>query len=102
MESQRKSFTAAEKVAILRMHLVEKVPVSDLCDKHGVTPNMFNRWQKEFFERGAAAFERPGGNAPRGLEAKVAKLQAKLAQKDEVIAEIMQAHVELKKTRGDA
>ncbi len=102
MESQRKSFTAAEKVAILRMHLVEKVPVSDLCDKHGVTPNMFYRWQKEFFERGAAAFERSGGNAPRGLEAKVAKLQAKLAQKDEVIAEIMQAHVELKKTLGEA
>lgn len=102
MESQRRSFTAADKVAILRMHLVEKVPVSDLCDKHGMTPNMFYRWQKEFFERGAAAFERSGGGAPRGLEAKVAKLQAKLAQKDEVIAEIMQAHVELKKTLGEA
>jgi transposase len=102
MESQRKSFTAAEKVGILRMHLVEKVPVSDLCDKHGITPNMFYRWQKEFFERGAAAFERPGSNAPRGLESKVAKLQAKLAQKDGVIAEIMQAHVELKKTLGEA
>jgi transposase len=102
MESQRKSFTAAEKVAILRLHLVEKVPVSDLCDKHGMAPNMFYRWQKEFFERGAAAFERPGGSVPRGLEAKVTKLQAKLAQKDEVIAEIMQAHVELKKTIGEA
>lgn len=102
MESQRKSFTAADKVAILRLHLVEKVPVSDLCDKHGMTPNMFYRWQKEFFERGAAAFERPGSSAPRGLESKVAKLQAKLAQKDEVIAEIMQAHVELKKTLGEA
>jgi transposase len=44
MESQRKSFTAAEKVAILRLHLVEKVPVSDLCDKHGMAPNMFYRW----------------------------------------------------------
>ena len=102
MESQRKSFTAADKVVILRLHLVEKVPVSDLCDKHGMTPNMFYRWQKEFFERGAAAFERPGGSVPRGLEAKVTKLQAKLAQKDEVIAEIMQAHVELKKTLGEA
>ncbi len=102
MESQRKSFTAAEKVAILRLHLVEKVPVSDLCDKHGMAPNMFYRWQKEFFERGAAAFERSGGSAPRGLELKVAKLQAKLVQKDEVIAEIMQAHVEFKKTLGEA
>jgi len=101
MQRQRKSFTAAEKVAILRLHLVEKVSVSDLCDKHGIAPNMFYRWQKELFERGAAAFERSGGSVPRGLESKVAKLQAKLVQKDEVIAEIMQAHVELKKTLGE-
>ena len=53
----RKRFTAQEKVAILRLHLLERTPISDLCDKHGIHPTMFYRWQKEFFENAAAAFE---------------------------------------------
>ena len=53
----RKRFTSQEKVAILRLHLLEGTPVSDLCDKHGIGPSMFYRWQKDFFENGAAAFE---------------------------------------------
>jgi len=53
----RKRFTAQEKVAILRLHLLEHTPISDLCDQHGIHPTMFYRWQKEFFENAAAAFE---------------------------------------------
>jgi transposase len=54
----RKRFTPQEKLAILRLHLLEHTPVSDLCDRHGIHPTMFYRWQKEFFENGAAALER--------------------------------------------
>ena len=53
----RKRFTSEEKVAILRLHLLEGTPVSDLCDKHGIGPSMFYRWQKDFFENGTAALE---------------------------------------------
>ena len=53
----RNRFSAPEKVAILRLHLLEHTPVSDLCDQHGIHPTMFYRWQKEFFENAAAAFE---------------------------------------------
>jgi transposase-like protein len=53
----RKRFTAQEKVTILRLHLLEHTPVSDLCDQHGIHPTMFYRWQKEFFENATAAFE---------------------------------------------
>lgn len=100
----RRRFTAQQKVAILREHLVEKVPVSQVCDKHGLKPNMFYRWQKEFFENGSIAFE---GRAPkadgrtRQIQERLDKLQAKLARKDEVIAELMEDHVRLKKTLGD-
>ena len=38
----------------------------------------------------------------RKLETKVSALQSKLAQKDEVIAEIMAAHVALKKSLGES
>jgi len=57
MKKQRKHYTSEEKVAILRRHLVEGVPISDLCDELGLQPTVFYRWQKEFFENGAAAFQ---------------------------------------------
>ena len=58
MANKRRTFSADEKVSILRRHLVDKVPVSNLRDEYGLNPTVFYRWQKEFFENGTAAFER--------------------------------------------
>ena len=66
MKKQRKHYTPEEKVAILRRHLVEGVPISDLCDELGLQPTVFYRWQKEFFENGAAAFQQSGTDQPSG------------------------------------
>jgi len=98
----RRHFTAQQKLDILRKHLLEGVPVSDLCDQHQLNPNIFYRWQKQLFEGGAAAFERDGKPQGRKLEKKLADLQQKLAKKDEVIAEIMESHLQLKKSLGEA
>jgi len=57
MRKERKYYTAEEKVAILRRHLLDKVPVSDLCEELGLQPTVFYRWQKKSFENGAAAFQ---------------------------------------------
>ncbi|MEW6364935.1 MAG: transposase [Acidobacteriota bacterium] len=66
MAETRKHFSPEAKVAILKEHLIGKVPVADLCDKHGMHPNVFWRWQKEFFENGAAAFEgQNDGKSPK-------------------------------------
>ena len=62
MKKTRKHYTGEEKVAILRRHLLEQEPVSKLCDELGLQPTVFYRWQKEFFENGAAAFQ---ANRPR-------------------------------------
>ena len=64
MKKQRKHYTPEEKVAILRRHLLEKEPISKLCDELGLQPTVFYRWQKEFFENGAAAFEQKRPNQP--------------------------------------
>jgi transposase len=64
MKKQRKHYTPEEKVAILRRHQLEQVPISELCDKHGLQPTVFYPWQKEFFENGAAAFEQKGRPNP--------------------------------------
>ena len=70
MTGQRRRFSAQEKVAILRRHLLEKVPVSELCDEQHLAPNLFYRWQKAFFANAAVAFERENGTEVRHLKAK--------------------------------
>jgi transposase len=57
VKKTRKQYTREEKVAVLRRHLLEQVPVSKLCDELGLQPTVFYRWQREFFENGAAAFQ---------------------------------------------
>jgi len=99
--SRRRHFTPQQKLDILRKHLLEGVPVSDLCDQHELNPNIFYRWQRQLFDAGAAAFERDTKAQDRKLEKKLADLQQKLAKKDEVIAEIMESHVQLKKSLGE-
>ena len=103
MEKPRRTYTPEQKVSILREHLIERTPVSDLCDKHGIHPTLFYQWQKTFFERGAAAFET--GRSPSrdlgGRDRKVEALENKLAMRSEALAELMEEHVRLKKSLGE-
>jgi transposase len=104
MKAHRKHYSNPEKVAILRLHLLEKKPVSDLCDQYGIHPTLFYRWQKEFFENGAAAFENHGKRrkAVEGVkDRKITALEEKLQRKNEVLAELMEEHVQQKKELGE-
>ena len=75
MANKRKKFSPEEKVRLLRLHLIEKEPVSDICDQHSIKPTQFYQWQKQFFENGTAAFEKGKGNLKdkqcRNLQKKV-------------------------------
>lgn len=97
----RTHYTAEQKVAILRRHLLDHVAVSELCDEYQLQPTVFYRWQKEFFENGAAAFTKALPKKNSGLEEKVALLEKKLATKNEVVSELMEAHIKLKKELGE-
>ena len=103
MNKPRRHFLGTEKVAILKRHLVEKVPISDLCDEYDLYPNQFYGWLKEFFENGHVAFD--NGRQSRAVEnakdQKIEKLEAKLQRKDSVLAELMEEHTLLKKELGE-
>jgi transposase len=104
MPKERRNFSGAEKMAILREHLIEKVPISEVCDKHGVQPTLFYSWQKRLFEDGAVVFEQPRGKPPRQQAAeqrRIEALEAKVREKNEVMAELMGEHVALKKSLGE-
>jgi transposase len=101
MRKPRKNYTPSEKVAILRRHLIDKVPVSDLCDEYQLQPTLFYSWQKLFFENGAAAFERKSGPTETAHLRTITALREKLQRKNEVVAELMEEHIQLKKELGE-
>ena len=99
----RRHFSGAEKVAILKRHLLDKVPISNLCDELQLYPNQVHAWLKEFFENGHATFDngRKSKAVDDAKDKKIQQLEAKLARKNEVMAELMEAHTELKKSLGE-
>ena len=104
MRRQRRNFSGPEKMAILREHLIDKVPVSEVCEKHGLNPTLFYHWQKKLFEEGAVVFDQPRrkSNRQKAAEARrIDALEAKVQEKNEVLAELMGEHVALKKTLGE-
>ena len=101
MRKPRKNYTPVEKIAILRRHLLDKVPISDLCDEHQLSPTLFYLWQKQFFENGAAVFERKNASPESQHLRTIAALRDKLQRKNEVVAELMEEHIQLKKERGE-
>ena len=104
--AKRRTFSTEQKAAILRQHLVDKVPISDLCDKYKIQPSVFYSWQNHVFGQLEAALD--AGTQRRGRDSREAKLErenetlkAKLAKKDGVIAEISEEFVKLKKEAGE-
>jgi transposase len=104
MTRQRRHFAGTEKVAIIKRHLLDKVPISDLCDELAIYPNQFYGWLKEFFENGHVAFDngRKSKATEEAKDHKIEQLQAKLQRKDSVLAELMEEHVLLKKSLGES
>jgi transposase len=104
MTRQRRHFTPEQKIAILRLHLLEKKPVSDICEEHGLAVNLFYIWQKQLFDNGTAAFDNTGKSRKAVQDAKdrtIANLEEKIRIKNEVMAELMEEHVQLKKELGE-
>ena len=100
--SQRRQFSPEQKIKILRQHLLDKTPISEVCEKHQITPTQFYQWQKTFFENGAMAFAKSSARAASQAGQRLAALENKLQRKDEVIAEIMAEHILLKKELGES
>jgi transposase len=103
--TKRKNYSATEKVNLLREHFIDKVAVSEICEKYSINPSQFYSWQKLLFENAPSVFTKEGKRSKayldKQLERENAKLKAKISYKDEVIAEIVADNLELKKNLGE-
>lgn len=68
---RRKQYTGEKKVAILRKHRLEAVPLSDICDERELQSPAFFRRQQQLFELGATVFCRQNDTEGKELLARV-------------------------------
>lgn len=103
MSKTRRHFTAEHKAEIVRRHLAGKEPVSDLADEFGLQPSLIHGWVNQVLAQAERAFDRPTGKRriEEAKQRKIEHLEDKLANKNEVIAELLQEHVQLKKELGE-
>ena len=98
----RRRHSPEQKAALVRQHVVDKKPVSEICSAAQLQPSVFYKWERDLFDAAPALFagRRTPSREPE-LEAKIAALEAKLARKDAIIAEVSEEYVKLKKTLGE-
>jgi transposase len=101
----RHTFTPVQKAQAVRQHLLGKVPVSDLAEELGTQPRQVHLWVEQVLAQAEKAFQHPAAKSAKHAEdakdLKIAQLQEKLAKKNEVVAELMEEHVQLKKELGE-
>lgn len=95
---KRKRYTAEEKVKILREVVEDGKQVSHVAEQYGLHPNNIFNWRKQLFEGGIQTFQiKRTDISGKAEERKIAALEEKLKQKDEVIAELAEELLGLKK-----
>lgn len=101
MTRKRKRFTAEQKAAIVRRHLVDGKSVSEVCEEADIQPTVFYRWQKQVFDGLPGLFEKKS-KRKHDKDKEITSLKQRLARKDEVIAEITEDYISVKKKIGEA
>jgi transposase-like protein len=95
---KRKRYTAEEKIKILREVLEDGKSISQVADVYGLHPNNIFNWRKQLFEEGIQTFRiKRTYISGKAEKQKIATLEDKIKQKDEVIAELAEELLELKK-----
>ena len=98
----RRRHTPEQKAALLRQHLVDKKPVSDICNAAEIQPSVFYKWERDLLDGAPSLFAtRRAPSREQELLDKIAALEAKLARKDAIIAEVSEEYVKLKKELGE-
>jgi transposase-like protein len=95
-QEKRRRFTPEQKVQIIREVLKNHISVSEVCEKYNLSPNVYYRWEKEFFERGVEAFKNNGKN--NKVNSKEKRLMEKIKRQQDVIAILTEENIALKKS----
>jgi transposase len=98
-------FSPEQKLAIVKQHLLEGVPVDQLCARIGIRPDEYYSWQERVFANGAAALEeneqngngKQNSNDSANSNQLVEQLEKQLSTNNEFIERLMEECVRAKK-----
>jgi len=102
MSKKNKSWSLEDKLAILKENLVEGKSVADICEAKGLSPSLFYTWREALFKPNVSADEKRNQRKEiskvKALEDSLAKSEAKIMLKNEVIAELLEEYTKVKKS----
>jgi len=101
LTKERRHWSAEEKTKLLRRHLIEKIPISKICEEARLAPSLFHRWQEQLFLNAALALVDRRAPERNQDQQRIERLEQKIQQKNEILAELMAEHVALKKELGE-
>lgn len=105
MGAKRRRYSPEQKAAIIRRHLGDRVPVSDLAEENGIQPSVVYGWLRQALGNLERALDEREAQKRDSLESRQAReivaLREKLVRKDRVIAEISEEYIDLKKEIGE-
>ena len=94
----RKRYTAEEKIKILRELQEDGKTISQISEQYEIHPNNIFKWRKQHLEMGVQGFQtRRKDITAKAKDRKIAVLEDKIKHKDEVIAELAEELLALKK-----
>jgi len=72
--------------------------ISQVAEKYGLSPNNIFKWRKQLFEEGLQTFQiKRADISGKAEERKITALEDRIKQKDEIIAELAEELLALKK-----
>lgn len=99
----KKRYTSEEKTMILREHLENRVPISDLAEQYNIHPNAIYKWKKLLFEAAPEIFSGKSKEQSRKQthdENQIAELKKALSIRESLIADLAEDNIALKKNIG--
>jgi len=98
---KRKRYTAEEKMKILRELQENGKSISQVAEDYNIHPNCIFKWRKQHLEMGVQGFQTKRNDiSSKAKDRKIASLEDKIKHKDEVIAELAEELLALKKKRS--
>ena len=99
---KRRRYTPEQKAELLRRHIVGKDPVSEICNEEGLQPSVFYGWLNKLMENASTVLTAPQGSSREKKRCRrVVARGERRSKKDNVIAEVTEAFVSLKKELGE-
>jgi transposase-like protein len=96
--AKRKRYTPEEKASVLREVVEDGKAVSAVANEHELNPNLILSWRKRLIEGARSIFEiKRSDISGKARERRIAELETKLLERENLIAELAQENLGLKK-----